>query len=61
MPGEQAKMFSIPQEDVLVIPINHPRYEWFAQFDLQWFAIPLVSNISNIHYIPLTSLPSSFL
>ena len=45
MPGEQAKVFSIPQEDVLVIQINHPRYEWFAHFDLQWFAIPLVSSI----------------
>eukprot|EP00026_Physarum_polycephalum_P000479 Phypoly_transcript_00480.p1 GENE.Phypoly_transcript_00480~~Phypoly_transcript_00480.p1 ORF type:complete len:1057 (-),score=141.02 Phypoly_transcript_00480:1379-4549(-) len=45
MPGEEAKLFSIPQEDVLVVQIQHPKYEWFEDLKLQWFAVPFVSNI----------------
>ncbi len=36
--------FSIPSEYVLEVPIVHPTYTWFEEFQLKWIALPAVSN-----------------
>jgi nitric-oxide synthase len=46
MPGEEAKIFPIPQEDVLIVQIKHPTYEWFEDLNLQWVSVPFVSSIN---------------
>ncbi|SOC23294.1 nitric-oxide synthase [Ureibacillus xyleni] len=39
------KLFSIPEEYILEVPIRHPQYESFSELDLKWYAVPLVSNM----------------
>jgi nitric-oxide synthase, bacterial len=55
LPGKQPKLFEIPPEIILDVPLSHPRYEWFADLGLQWYALPAVSNmvfdIGGIQYI----------
>lgn len=36
--------FSIPQEDVLEVPIAHPDYD-FEALDMKWYAVPIISNM----------------
>lgn len=38
-------LFEVPEEIILEVPIEHPEYEWFGDLDLQWYAIPVVSNM----------------
>ncbi|MFY9985821.1 MAG: nitric oxide synthase oxygenase [Chthoniobacterales bacterium] len=37
--------FDLPFDDVLEVPIRHPRYGWFEQMGLKWFALPAVSGM----------------
>ncbi|BAY22095.1 FHA domain containing protein [Calothrix sp. NIES-2100] len=41
----EPKLFEIPPEIILEVPISHPRYEWFADLDLKWFGLPAVANM----------------
>lgn len=48
------EVFELPDEIVLEVPIRHPDYDWFADLDLKWYAVPIVSNmrleIGGLHY-----------
>ncbi|RAM50077.1 MAG: nitric oxide synthase NOS, partial [Hapalosiphonaceae cyanobacterium JJU2] len=52
---KQPKVFDIPPEVILDVPLEHPRYDWFAEFGLKWYALPAVSNmvfdIGGIQYM----------
>jgi nitric-oxide synthase, bacterial len=37
--------FDLPVNVVLEVPIRHPRYDWFEQMGLKWFALPAVSGM----------------
>ena len=37
--------FELPADAVLEVPIRHPRYDWFEQLGLKWFALPAVSGL----------------
>jgi nitric-oxide synthase, bacterial len=37
--------FDLPVDVVLEVPIHHPRYDWFEQLGLKWFALPAVSGM----------------
>jgi nitric-oxide synthase len=37
--------FDLPVDVVLEVPIRHPRYDWFEQLGLKWFALPAVSGM----------------
>jgi nitric-oxide synthase, bacterial len=37
--------FDLPVDSVLEVPIRHPRYDWFEQMGLKWFALPAVSGM----------------
>jgi nitric-oxide synthase len=43
--GKEPKCFEIPPEIILEVPISHPRYPWFAELGLKWFALPAVSGM----------------
>lgn len=45
MPGERAKVFPIPLEEVLIVQISHPNYDWFGDLSLQWVGVPFVANL----------------
>lgn len=47
-------LFAIDPSIIMEVPIRHPEYPWVADLDLQWYAVPIVSNmrleIGGIHY-----------
>lgn len=45
MPGERAKVFPIPLEEILIVQITHPNYDWFGDLYLQWVGVPFVANL----------------
>ncbi|XP_076364142.1 nitric oxide synthase, salivary gland-like [Tachypleus tridentatus] len=44
-PGEGPKFYDIPDELVLTVKLEHPRYEWFAELGLEWIALPAVAGM----------------
>ncbi|GAA0447880.1 nitric oxide synthase oxygenase [Streptomyces sp. NPDC046215] len=42
---EGLRMFEIPPEDVLEVPIVHPSLDWFAGLGLRWYAVPAISHM----------------
>lgn len=44
MPGQKPQLFELPKEAVMEVPITHPDYEWFADLNLKWHALPAVSD-----------------
>jgi len=45
MPDQQPRLFELPRDAVLEVPISHPDYAWFAALGLKWHALPLISNM----------------
>jgi nitric-oxide synthase, bacterial len=45
-PDEPLQWFTVPQDCVLEVPLEHPDYPWFAELGLRWHALPAVSNMS---------------
>lgn len=45
-PGEAPKLFEVPDDAVLEVPITHPCLDWFAGLGLRWHANPAISNMS---------------
>ncbi|KAM4687612.1 nitric oxide synthase 3 isoform 2-T2 [Discoglossus pictus] len=43
--GDDPKLYEIPPELVLEVPLRHPTYEWFAELGLKWYALPAVSSL----------------
>lgn len=41
-----AQWFEIPEQEVLQVPISHPRFPWFEDLGLKWYAVPAVSNMA---------------
>ena len=37
--------FELPELDVLQVPIEHPEYEAFKELNLQWYAVPFISDM----------------
>ena len=44
-PEEGERLFVIPQDAVLEVPIIHPTFAWFEELGLKWHALPAVSNM----------------
>jgi len=45
MPKQPPRLFELPPEVVLEVPLTHPDYPWFAQLGLKWHALPVISNM----------------
>ncbi|XP_006170481.1 nitric oxide synthase, inducible isoform X2 [Tupaia chinensis] len=43
--GRDPEFFEIPPDLVLEVPMEHPKYEWFRELELRWYALPAVSNM----------------
>ena len=43
--GEPAQWFAIPEEQVLRVNLVHPEYSWFQELNLQWYAVPVISDM----------------
>jgi nitric-oxide synthase len=45
MPGEAPRWYEVPADAVLEVPLSHPEYDWFAELDVRWHALPAISNM----------------
>jgi len=43
--GERPRLFDLPGDAVLEVPLTHPRCEWFAELELRWHAVPVISSM----------------
>ncbi len=41
----EPQWWEIPPEIIMEVPLSHPRYDWFEELGLKWFALPAVSNM----------------
>jgi nitric-oxide synthase len=39
------ELFEIPDDVVMEVPLSHPNYEWFSDLGLQWYAVPIISDM----------------
>jgi nitric-oxide synthase len=44
-PRERPRLFDLPRDAVLEVPLSHPRYRWFADLQLRWHAVPAIANM----------------
>jgi nitric-oxide synthase, bacterial len=42
----RSRLFELPPDAVLEVPISHPEFDWFAELGLRWYAVPMVSNLA---------------
>ena len=42
---DKPKIFPLPPDFVLEVPIEHPQHAAFADLNLRWYALPCISNI----------------
>ena len=60
MPGEEPQIFDLPPDAIMEVPIEHPEYDWFSEFGLKWYVLPIVSEkILSIGGISYTAAPFS--
>lgn len=58
LPYQPPRLFELPPEIVLEVPILHPHYPWFASLNLKWHALPVISNMRlEIGGISYTAAP----
>lgn len=54
VPGYPLRLYELPTDAVLEVPIRHPQFPWFAELGLRWHAVPVISNMrfvcGGIHY-----------
>uniref|UniRef100_A0A8B9Q262 Nitric oxide synthase n=1 Tax=Apteryx owenii TaxID=8824 RepID=A0A8B9Q262_APTOW len=43
--GQDPEIFEFPPEIILEVPMEHPKYKWFKELDLKWYALPAVANM----------------
>lgn len=43
---EQPKIFDLPPDAVLEVPIAHPDLPWFEELQLRWHALPMVCDMA---------------
>lgn len=45
MPGARPRLYDLPRDAVLEVPIRHPDHAWFAELGLRWHAVPAISDM----------------
>ncbi|MBC2606683.1 nitric oxide synthase oxygenase [Pelagicoccus albus] len=48
LPGKGVKLYEIPRQYVLEVPIRHPEFEWFEKLGLRWHALPAISDMAFV-------------
>jgi nitric-oxide synthase len=53
-PAEGVRLFDLPEDAVLEVPLGHPEHRFVADLGLRWHAVPAISNmrltIGGVHY-----------
>jgi len=44
-PQEGPRLYELPEDAVLEVPLHHPDLTWFAELGLRWHAVPTISNM----------------
>lgn len=44
-PGQRPRVYPLPREVVLEVPLTHPELAWFGELGLRWYALPAVSEL----------------
>lgn len=44
--GQMPKMFYLPEKEILQVSITHSSFKWFEELNLQWYAVPIISNMA---------------
>lgn len=44
--GQRPEWFAIARDEVLEVPIRHPDCSHFAELGLQWYAVPMISDMA---------------
>lgn len=39
------RLYEVPKEYVLEVPMTHPTNERFSELDLRWYAVPMIANM----------------
>jgi nitric-oxide synthase len=39
------ELFELPEELVVRVPLSHPEFDWFEGLGLEWYAVPVVSDM----------------
>lgn len=56
--GREPKLFPIPKDIVLEVSIEHPKFAWFHDLQLKWYAVPIISDMClEIGGIQYTAAP----
>ncbi|PKR78749.1 nitric oxide synthase [Halalkalibacillus sediminis] len=42
---QEPKLFELPRDIVKEVELEHPRYEWFKDLELKWYAVPFLSDM----------------
>lgn len=45
LPGQEPALFELPPDAVREVEITHPEYAWFAELELRWYAVPIISDM----------------
>ncbi|KAB8163724.1 nitric oxide synthase oxygenase [Streptomyces sp. 3MP-14] len=45
VPDDRPRLYEVPPEDVLEVPITHPDVPGFDALDLRWYAVPAISHM----------------
>ena len=44
--AERPRLFELPADAVLEVPIRHPELDWFAELNLRWHAVPAITGMA---------------
>jgi nitric-oxide synthase, bacterial len=45
LPGNSPRLFELPRDAVVEVPLVHPVFDWFATLGLKWHAVPALSGM----------------
>lgn len=48
MPGSTPRIYPLPSDAVLEVPLTHPELPWFEDLGLKWHALPAVSDMALV-------------
>ena len=58
LPEKEPRLFELPPEIILDVPLSHSRYWWLEELGLKWYALPAVCNMSlDLGGIQYTCMP----
>ncbi|QHE54364.1 nitric oxide synthase oxygenase [Pontibacillus sp. HMF3514] len=52
---QEPKLFEVPKDHILEVPLRHPEYDWFQELRLKWYGVPIISDmkleVGGIEYV----------